>query len=269
MSDPVERAVERNFIFICGCPRSGTTVLTHLLNWNASVLLGIERFSVLFRRNREAFTPALFTSIRMPDIQPRDCGYRAFSEREYSAAWARPKDFGQADGFPLVGDKIPRLFTELVAFEGEAWRDRNVIVLQIVRNPFDVANSYERRKANQLDNWDLDYERAIADWTSALESAERALARSRPKLRFAVISYEKLFEQGFDALLDGARRIYEYLGAAPVGEEELRGLRTLHRNGIQRRGRRVEHPEVRERVIGKLPADALERFARLTDQALV
>ncbi|NNE74056.1 MAG: hypothetical protein HKN26_10355, partial [Acidimicrobiales bacterium] len=36
---------DRNFLFVAGCARSGTTALTNLLNQHADLAISIERFN--------------------------------------------------------------------------------------------------------------------------------------------------------------------------------------------------------------------------------
>ncbi|WP_405196631.1 sulfotransferase [Zarconia navalis] len=49
------------FLFVCGCPRSGTTAIAKLLNYHSKVILGMERYKYQIRKNESnAINPSLF-----------------------------------------------------------------------------------------------------------------------------------------------------------------------------------------------------------------
>ena len=46
----------KNFLFISGTPRSGTTVLTLLLSYHEKIALGIERYKYLYNNNKKKWS---------------------------------------------------------------------------------------------------------------------------------------------------------------------------------------------------------------------
>src|ERR1700691_148622 len=100
-------SVER-YLFVAGCPRSGTSALAFLLNEHAGIALGFERFKRI-RGLLEPFhfTPSQFFSpvLAETDIQG-ELLYRRLYER-----W-------QSGSVTVIGDKVPlywRVLPELPA----------------------------------------------------------------------------------------------------------------------------------------------------------
>ena len=171
------------YLFIGGCARSGTTALWRVIAKQQSAVIGLERY-VNMRFTPNFFRPDLFQEDRFFDVRKGETWYSSIDKVPYySQARHRYRDA------KIVGDKIPNLTTLLPEiFE----HFPNSVILYIVRNLFDVANSYQKRAIDPNDKtWPehRDYQRASEDWNSSLEAA---IAWAN-KLPFILINYEKFF----------------------------------------------------------------------------
>jgi hypothetical protein len=187
----------QRFLFVVGCPRSGTTAMWRLLTGDPRIVLGNERYGN--RWFEEELTPDLYRKERFARIEEGDTFYgdlAAFHER-YEAMLDR------YDGAVFVGDKIPMLFTRLDTI-ADNFPGAKVILL--LRNIFDVAASYERRARDSEDTtWsqDLRTSSAIDQWNESIE-----VAMEHPgSLDIQVVDYERFFFQA-----DQLDRLYDGLG---------------------------------------------------------
>lgn len=57
VSVSIEVAETANYVFICGCPRSGTSAMTQLLSAHSQIVIGIERFKYI---NKNLLRPEMF-----------------------------------------------------------------------------------------------------------------------------------------------------------------------------------------------------------------
>jgi Sulfotransferase family len=157
-----ESSAER-YLFIAGCPRSGTSALVFLLNEHPQIALGFERF----KRTRALldpfhFTPAQFFSpvLAETDIQG-ELLYRRLRERWNSGS------------VKVLGDKVPlywRVLPELFA------RFPSARMILMVRELQDVAASFDRRARDPGDWWPAENDRtlAVTMWNEALRRARDA-----------------------------------------------------------------------------------------------
>ena len=189
---------ERQFLFVCGCARSGTTALALLLNHHPDICIGLERFSKLSLGRK--LSKELFEPKRFADIRPEDCGYPTFDERSRSVDL--PDRITTAH---VVGDKQPRFFAvydHLQAVFPQATH------IYIARNIFDVAASYKRRLLDQQDPaWNRDVSRAISEWN---ESIAKTLTFRR-QAAVLIVEYEKLFGTG-----EGIDQLAAFIGVDPA-----------------------------------------------------
>ena len=187
----------QRYLFVVGCPRSGTTAMWRLLTGDPRVVLGNERYGN--RWSAEELTPDLYRKDRFSRIEEGDTFYddlAAFHER-YELMLDR------YENAVFVGDKIPMLFTRLDTI-GTNFPGAKVILL--LRNIFDVAASYERRARDTNDTtWsdDLRTSAAIERWNQSIQ-----VAREHPaSLDVQVVDYERFFFQP-----DQLERLYDGLG---------------------------------------------------------
>jgi hypothetical protein len=172
-------AIER-YLFIAGCPRSGTSALAFLLNEHQRVALGFERF----KRVRATLDPFHFTPDQFfsPVLAETDIQGELLYER-LRKRW-------QAGAVSVIGDKVP-LYTRVLPQLLERFSDGRVVVL--VREPRDVAASFRRRAADPEDWWpaENDHRLAMEMWNEALEQV-RAVERDGNGDRVFLLPYEPL-----------------------------------------------------------------------------
>ena len=239
--------MDQTYVFVCGCPRSGTTALNHVFNWHPHVFMGIERFSARFARQPESFVPELFRAARFATFVAGDCGYNAFAElpeygSDYSVWFKMPLDPAKIDDAPFVGDKITQLYRNFARFRSPPWAGRRIVMVQILRNLPDVARSYEKRKLDPNDRWDSGYAEAATEWSLAMEQG-LALHRDPSRgMQHLLVNYENVFERGLDGFVAGCGKILAATGLDPE-LVNVQGLVRVFRNGerrMQKRGEGVE-----------------------------
>ena len=182
----------KKLLFVCGTPRSGTTALANLLNTSPHIVIGVERYSQLLTLYAGGEPDSvrdmihdLFTRERLlGDRLPGDTKPFPPSERDAALAkWATAA---------YVGDKVPQIYKRLTTLS-EACPDARFIY--IVRNPYSVASSWQRRADNKDDSWPAKngFANGVKAWNESLGFA--LLAIETLDGRFAAVQYEKMFRR--------------------------------------------------------------------------
>lgn len=185
----------RRTLFVCGCPRSGTTAMWRLLTASPEVVLGVERFGNRFFKSG-GLRPELFEEERFFKLVEGDTFYEDLDAFSSYYATARGR-YGQA---AVVGDKIPKLYERL---EDVSARFPGARIVFMFRNVLDVAASYKRRAQDPDDaTWraDLDVGAAVVDWTRAIAQFKAF----RSAIEIKPVCYESIFTRpdDLDSLLD-------------------------------------------------------------------
>jgi len=256
------------FLFVSGCPRSGTTVMTTLLNWHDSVLVTQERYAPLLKFHPEQFVPDLFEPDRLLDFRKGECGYASFAkQKEHSAHYANPKDFSAIGSYPLRGDKITHLYRNVEKFEEPAWQDADVVVLHMMRNLDDVVCSYETRRLNQDDPWKEGIDQAVDAWSASVEDIHRYIGRQTPKARVGIVGYEKMFAGDAAVLGENLARVYAFVGI-DFGDRQAEGIAKVHQASSFFAERRKLHSEATTEARRRVSAETLRMFERLRELEL-
>jgi hypothetical protein len=214
------------YLFVMGCPRSGTTAFTTLLNADERIVLGQERF----RKIRKIVEPFHFREEIF------------FNPTEHETSWATPvrrervhpgsfeeygalRDRWRSGGVRVLGDKAPYYFRQLERL-GRVFSDARFVLL--VRDLRDVARSYRVRAADAADPWppENDHRVALRDWTDAIGHA-RAFSERSPD-RLLVVDHARFFTA--PAELD---RVYGFLGLTPTSAMRGHHAETV-RDGARR-----------------------------------
>lgn len=254
---------ERRFLFVAGCPRSGTTMLTTLLNWSNDVFVAQERYAPLVRRNPGALLPSLFEPARLHDFRPRECGYDSFaSKREYSNLLANPKDFGSLGAYRVVGDKITHLFRRFDLLEAPEWSSEDVTIVHAVRNVYAVVASYLARKKDVRDNWDWGEEDAVRDWHDAVRHAHAFQLDGTRASKLFLIDYDWMVGGDEQRFVDCAERLFRTLRLS-FGERERDGARGLVRSYRMVPKKPPLPVEVHQRVEDAIDGDTLAKYEEL------
>ena len=203
----------KSFLFICGCPRSGTTALARLLNLDPRFAIGLERY---FRRSVDRFslTPELFERARFFDLQPGDTFWADLSHLDFLQ--------DRFDSVEYRGDKVPRLYEQFDQLFA-AFPDARCLF--VLRNIVDVAASYNVRARNVNDKqWssDQDFRVAVRDWNRSINAFLAAKEEGR-SIRLVV--FEEIFSDiaavskmyqwcGLDLDADADERVRAFLGGS-------------------------------------------------------
>jgi hypothetical protein len=156
--------MDKQYLFVCGLGRSGTTELTRILSAHGKIALGMERYKRLWRPERiHQITPDLFQKDRFfdftrpltnitPDLHEQWRRYYEALEAKY-------------DNAAYVGDKLTQLRVRELH---PAFPDAKFII--IIRNVFEVAHSWERRAKKPTDRWpeSHDARQAVLEWNKGL-----------------------------------------------------------------------------------------------------
>ena len=257
----------QRLLFVSGCPRSGTTVVTTILNWSDELLIAQERFAPLLRHHPDSFTPDLYQIPRFLDFRPGDCGYGSFaSKREYHSPCANPKNFEDIGGYRVVGDKITHLFRRFDMFRDAQWCKRDITIVHVIRNIRDVAASYESRRQDATDDWTDGAREAVAHWSESMQRVLELIERPIDNVRLLLVDYDTLFAAGEQALLAGSRKLFDLLGVE-MGAKQVEGLARVGlaaRTITARRGGRVETAEALLARVSEVDLNNYRQLAALS-----
>lgn len=208
----------KSFLFVCGCPRSGTTALWRLLVGDSRIRLGVERYGNRFYA-REFLTPDLFEKDRFFTPQQGDTFYSDLTG--FNPYYTKAQE-GFEDA-AYVGDKIPKLYGYLDQLQSNFPGCKTIFIF---RNIFDVAASYKARMLDENDNWQLNVSNAVADWNASLKAAQAYGGD------LALVDYEKLLmeQQGLD-------KLYAFLDLDITPEVRATFKNLLTRSGTLEAGR--------------------------------
>lgn len=172
--------ITKSYLFICGCPRSGTTVMRWILSRHPKIVIGSERFI----HRAHTLEPELFDKERFFTQRPGDTFYDISRASDFTSMKEK------YDDATWVGDKIPSLELTL---DSLALSFPHSVVVAMLRNPIDVASSYETRFRSDDPSWSAGgASDAISDWNASIS----AIATASPDLQLIVVSYESTFVKG-------------------------------------------------------------------------
>jgi hypothetical protein len=240
--------VKPRYLFVTGCPRSGTTALATLLNSHAQIAIGIERYGNRFY-SREFLDRSLFERDRFFDLQPGDTFWTDLDHPNWIAL--REK----YNRVLYRGDKIPFLYRHLDRLDAEFGDDLHV--LMIVRRIGPIAASYEGRRNNPHDTaWrGHDAMDAVEHWRQALEAA----ASRAHDPRYHMVSYHDLYEEEM-----GLEALFGVLDL-PVTESVREQYSSQLAMAVRLADVRTHLPsDLLEHIQDAAPHDLYNRIARLT-----
>lgn len=200
----------KRYLFVGGVGRSGTSSLTEIIGSHPKIVLGMERYNKLFRKQDFAITPTHFQKERFLDMREGDTFYTDF-ERFRPHLNAAEK----WDQAVYVGVKYPRIATVY-----DLTKDAlgNFKLIYIYRDIFDVVESWNRKLVDSA-VWpkNRDYKNAVRFWNRSLRATRKLIRENKD---IACIKYEDLFfsqksiQPVFDWLeLDLDRQVIDTLNA--------------------------------------------------------
>ncbi len=183
----VTKLRSKRYLFICGCPRSGTTALWQLITSHPQIALGLERYYHTVLVNNH-ISPRLFDKDRFFASPANDTFYDDLYAFSPYYSDLRPR----YDQCIYFGDKIPTLYLKYHLLADNL---PNATILFIIRDIYSVASSYNRRAANPSDkHWSRqqDYKVAVDDWNESLLYTNKALDTNK----IGIVDYHRLFNVG-------------------------------------------------------------------------
>lgn len=220
----------RSYLFIAGCPRSGTSALAQLIGAHGSVIIGMERYGHLVDPENFRLTPSHFEKERFTRVAPGDTFYDDFDQGH---RWD-PAIRGKFGNERYIGDKRPELF---LVYD-ELFRVFDPLtVLFIFRNIRDVASSWNAR-IDDGTNWpkSFDYRRAVNSWNQSLRLTLRAKSEGK---NIICVRYEDMFDRNCDV-----GPVFDALGLQVDEAVEIRRNKQL----------RVAQSLSQKRAIGERPS---------------
>jgi len=198
-----------HYLFVGSMPRSGTSALTHLLNAHPGVVLGMERYSAIWRK--EALTPAHFTPEMFLARHVFD-GDRPienhFHREGFAQRFAKARFVG--DKFPFIAGHLPFVFRTFVP----------ATVVYILRNPLSVCESAQARFDNPQDkSYNMDARATLAGWNKSLKQVVDGIEAGQ---NIILVSYERLF-----GVMAAIERLFAVLGLDPAAVEKPRLKRIM------------------------------------------
>jgi hypothetical protein len=218
------------FVFIVGCPRSGTTLLQRILDAHPQLAICPETFWVVyFFKKRIGMTPEGFVTPELitrlltyykfyrmkaakPDLErllkhPRSISYSAFIAGIFD-------HYGEYCGKPLVGDKTPDYVRNLPTLHS-LWPRAKII--HLIRDGRDVclsAINWKRkieRLASQFTTWKTHPVTTAALWWDWHVRKGREDGRSLGAEHYYELRYEALISQPEEQ----SARLCHFLGLSP------------------------------------------------------
>ena len=164
-SDPRVSSPRRDYLFVYGLGRSGTTALVCVLNGHGQIAIGMERFKRVSAGKTTKLTPDMFTRERFFDFDDGWTNVTPDADPRWAKLYAAlAKKF---DRVRYVGDKLvaPRLAELRDAFP-------NVKVVCIVRDIFETAHSWQMRADEPNDRWPAQNgaQAAVPRWNAMLRA---------------------------------------------------------------------------------------------------
>lgn len=152
----------KNFLFVTGCARSGTSALAELIGNHPKIVMGMERYGAFYDAERLELGPEHFEEERFFDARPGDTFYEDFNAFH---AWD-PNIRTKFKDAIYVGDKRPNIHRH---YDQIFRQFPGATIYFIYRDVFDVACSWEARKEAKQD-WSpaLDFKAAVTTWNESL-----------------------------------------------------------------------------------------------------
>ena len=248
--------MDRQYCFVFGCQRSGTTALTRLLHSHQAVVMGIERYKHLLasRRGRRAFTTELFEPDRFLDFRPGDTNINP-AAGQFTDHYRRAERRLRRGDVAYMGDKVPLGKRAVSAVERQIPAPK---FLFIYRDLLPVASSFAVRARDPDDrNWSAshDHEVALERWNLAFAIADALGNRVGPD-RLFVVKYELLFNR--DPRTRDA--IFRFLGLEATSSVEQH-FEARTEGWDDRRAKPLAlSPSEQEGIVRKLDQRTLDRF---------
>ncbi|GJM10540.1 MAG: hypothetical protein DHS20C11_28160 [Lysobacteraceae bacterium] len=180
-------------LFVTGCPRSGTTALARLLNFHPQIAIGLERYKrYVAWGHRWKIRPRLFEPSAFLQVRHQQTNLLPQSSPVANNWYARLQTKLDAGQVQWVGDKVPNYYT---IWRLLVRRFPHIRVLFILRDPVDVASSWQRRARNPKDRWPShnDFSKTASEYNAMLRAILAMQQHASDKL--LVVDYAHVFSE--------------------------------------------------------------------------
>ena len=237
--------------FIFGCPRSGTTLLTEILNCNDQSAILVERHALL---NREK-------TLRLSDYEiPKSADFDKYPCEHTDVNQKILESLQTIGSNGIYGDKIPKLYENHSFFKDIERQNHKVTIVATIRNVFDVCLSYNARLQSNTDNWRATIEDGIRDWNTFLKRLA-VISRGFPVILFDYDNSSVLFED-FDKFQILSSKVYDSFGLdrqlTEAGKERLHNVFTIARGSLP-----TTNPERLQRRLAPYEMKSITNKAKL------
>lgn len=186
---------EKRYLFVCGCGRSGTSNMAYLLGHHPKVVMGVERYHNLVLPKFK-LKPSHFKYQRFMNFLEKDSHHNMFEHKIFKELYPLYKnDFRK---HYLIGDKVPMLYYQYDSLFKNFESAAEISIIFMVRNIYDVANSYMTRYLNTEDRWKRDFDTCIKDWNDSLTETERIIQQGK---KVHVIQFEDFYYGDTDSYI--------------------------------------------------------------------
>ncbi len=221
----------KQFLFICGCARSGTTAFTHLFTAHRQIVMGMERYGRLVLPGKFELSAEHFGKQRFLNVEPGDTFYHDFEPfHQFDTQIAQ-----KYDSCTYIGDKCPDLY---LVYDQLFAGFPDCKVFFIYRELVDVASSYQAR-CEKGRNWPQhrNYQAAVSDWNRSLQLTLKAIDTGLPVVP---VSYSDIFNTNkpleiiFDQLsMDMPANVHQRISGLRRRARELDTSRQCYLNAQQ------------------------------------
>ena len=182
--------MQKDYLFISGIQRSGTTAIANLLNAHSEVCVCIERYKKLMNKRRyKEFNAALFERDRLLDFSDGLTNQSPQNSERFKSFY---EDVARNyDSYRIIGDKIPNNhhFIEPICQEFDRAK-----VIFIVRDIYDTGCSWQARAEREGDGWPefKTADKAVSPWNDCNQIIRKLADKYRDQI--LVVGYEDFFD---------------------------------------------------------------------------
>ena len=190
---------DAQYLFVTGCSRSGTSLMTDILRSHPAIAMGAERYAN--RYVERTLDPSFFTRDRFcVEWHSEDSHHR-----KMNPYYADLLD--RFDSCAYRGDKIPEIALDYSTLLNNFEQPR---IIYMMRNLLDVASSFKARVLAARRNpspfgWpvDRDHVAAVDEWNQSVRNTLAAVG-SRNRAAFILVRYEHIFDSDLPSRLCSA-----------------------------------------------------------------
>lgn len=228
------------YLFVMGCPRSGTTAMVHLLNADERIFVGMERYKYIQTKiTPNHFAPKVLMAPKKSETNLLGVNHFRYFQEKWDSGNLR-----------FIGDKVPGYFRQ-IPYLRDTFPGAQMVFL--LRDLEEVANSFNARAKNPEDIWprENDYRKAVSYWNSSILH----LKQSYDKNDSFIAPYEKLFSGDLNHL----ESLYRFLDL-DLTDQAMNGFEQLTCGWEERRAKSTPLSEVESSYLEEKQSPKLKKW---------